>query len=76
MSQALQRIEQTREALVEALLFRSTSDIPVSTHALTLQITNAASETSAPVTVAVQFTADILNGTGTLYKKPGYAPTS
>ncbi|WIY68811.1 cadherin domain-containing protein [Aquidulcibacter paucihalophilus] len=50
------------EALVEALLFQSTSDIPVSTHALTLQITNAASETSAPVTVAVQFTADILNG--------------
>ena len=51
------------EALVEALLFRSTSDIPVSTHVLTIQITNTASETSAPVTVAVQFTADILNGT-------------
>jgi len=50
------------EALVEALLYQSTSDIPVSTHVLTLQITNAASETSAPVTVAVQFTADILNG--------------
>jgi VCBS repeat-containing protein len=50
------------EALVEALLFRSTSDIPVTTHALTLQITNTLGEMSAPVTVAVQFTADILNG--------------
>ena len=51
------------EALVEALQFRSTSDIPVSTHALFLQITNTNGEMSAPVTVAVQFTADILNGT-------------
>ena len=51
------------EALVEALQFRSTSDIPVSTHALFLQITNALNEMSAPVNVAVQFTADILNGT-------------
>lgn len=51
------------EALVEALLFRSTSDIPVATHDLTLQISNSLGETSAPVTVAVQFTADILIGT-------------
>ena len=51
------------EALVEALQFRSTSDIPVSTHALFLQITNTLGQMSAPVTVAVQFTADILNGT-------------
>ena len=51
------------EALVEALQFRSTSDIPVSTHALSLQITNALNEMSAPVAVAVQFTADILTGT-------------
>lgn len=50
------------EALVEALQFRSTSDIPVTTHALSLQITNTLGEMSAPVTVAVQFTADILNG--------------
>ena len=51
------------EALVEALQFRSTSDIPVSTHALFLQVTNANGEMSAPVAVAVQFTADVLNGT-------------
>ncbi|MDQ3124242.1 MAG: cadherin domain-containing protein, partial [Pseudomonadota bacterium] len=51
------------EALVEALEFRSTSDIPVSTHALFLQITNTNGEMSAPVNVAVQFTADIINGT-------------
>ncbi len=51
------------EALVEALQFRSTSDIPVSTHALFIQITNTNGEMSAPVTVAVQFTADMLNGT-------------
>jgi Ca2+-binding RTX toxin-like protein len=51
------------EALVEALMYQSTSDIPVTTHALTLQITNTNGEMSAPVSVAVQFTADILNGT-------------
>ncbi|HRJ63304.1 cadherin domain-containing protein [Brevundimonas sp. UBA2416] len=51
------------EALVEALLYRSTSDIPVAAHALTLRITNSASEMSAPVSFAIQFTADILNGT-------------
>ncbi len=51
------------EALVEALQFRSTSDVPVTTHALVLQITNTNGEMSPPVNVAVQFTADILNGT-------------
>ncbi len=50
------------EALVEALQYRSTSDIPIGTHALFLQITNTLGQTSAPVAVAVQFTADILNG--------------
>ncbi len=52
------------EALIEALSYRSTSDIPVSTHGLSLQVTNSLGETSAAVTVSVQFTADILNGTG------------
>ena len=50
------------EALVEALSYQSTSDIPISTHALFLQITNGNDEMSAPATVAIQFTADILNG--------------
>ena len=51
------------EALVEALQYSSTSDIAVSPHALVLQIQNSLGERSAPVQVAVQFTADILNGT-------------
>ena len=51
------------EALVEALQYSSTSDVIVLPHALVLQIQNSLGESSAPVQVAVQFTADILNGT-------------
>lgn len=50
------------EYLIEALSYRSTSDIPVPTHALTLQVTNSAGQMTPPVAVTVQFTADILNG--------------
>ncbi len=51
------------EALIEVLSYRSTSDIPIPTHALFLSVTNTLGQQTPAVAVAVQFTADILNGT-------------
>ena len=51
------------EALIEALEYRSTSDVSVPPHNLALKISNSLGQSSATVMVQVQFTADILNGT-------------
>jgi Ca2+-binding RTX toxin-like protein len=51
------------EALVEALEYRSTSDVAVPPHNIAIGIFNSLSQSSGPVFVPIQFTADILNGT-------------
>jgi Ca2+-binding RTX toxin-like protein len=51
------------EALVEALTYRSSSDIAVAAHDLSVTIVNGAFETIGPVNFTVGFVHDALNGT-------------
>lgn len=51
------------EAVIEAITYKSTSDIPVGDHDITLVVTNALGEATAPATVTLSFIADILDGT-------------
>jgi hypothetical protein len=50
------------EALIQSLAYRSTSDIPVPAHDLTIQLRDGSGVVSPVVLVKVMFVADVLNG--------------